>query len=135
MTGDKKMYRNVVGTSRLNSFWNGHSRNDEMIESLVNSIRTRQIDLLCLDEPPVDEEFGRRVAQALTSNAHIKKISLAPPCFRSRDVALRDVIQWLTVSTSTAGETPAATLARLTSLEKVVVEGLEYDVEDWNLTF
>jgi hypothetical protein len=131
---DFKMYRNYVDSSALNSFWRDHSRDDEMIESLVDSLRTREINCLSLNDPPVDEEFGRRVAQALTSNADIKKISFVPS-LRSRGVTLRAVLQWLTVSTSTAGEMPEATLAHSLSLNKVVVEGPDYGVEDWNLTF
>jgi hypothetical protein len=110
-----------------------NSRNDEMIESFLNSIRTRRNVTLWLDEPPEDEEFGRRVAQALTSNAHITEIRLVPDPVRN--AAVRDVIQWL--STPTAGEAPTATLARFTKIKKITVYGFDFDrsLEDWDLIF
>jgi hypothetical protein len=103
-----------------------------MIESFLNSIRTRRNVTLWLDEPPEDEELGRRVAQALTSNVHITGIGFAPDDDGDKPAS---VIQWVT--TSAAGETVTATLARFTNLEKIIVAVFSHDwsLEDWDLIF
>jgi hypothetical protein len=121
-----------LSTHDLNSFWNDQSRNDEMIESFVNDIRTSSIEGLFLCHPPPDEEFGRRVAQALTSNNHIKFFWIRKPHSR---VVWRDLLQWVTLST--AGETPTASLASWTNLDQLCVDLADHDmsVEDWDLMF
>jgi hypothetical protein len=119
--------------SNFNSFWNEHSDNDATIEYFVNSNKTRRINRLVLNKRPDDEDFGRRVARALASNAHITEIWLTAAS--SGDVAVRDVIQWVT--SSRAGETPTATLACFTNLEKIIVDQFHRDwsLEDWDLIF
>jgi hypothetical protein len=118
--------------SLFNKVWNASVR----IEPFVNYITTQRFNELVLDERPVDEEFRRRVAQALTSSAHITEIWLSPdPFFGAADVTVRDVIQWLT--TSTPGQTPTATLACFTNLTTMNVNGIYDDrsLEDWELVF
>jgi hypothetical protein len=127
------MTQDILDAGRFNYHFNCFWYENEMIESYVNSIRTRRIDRLVLNKPPDDEEFGRRVAQALASNAHIMEITISLGL--SRHGAVQGVIQWLT--TSTAGETPTATLATFTNLATMKVEAYGHDmsVDDWDLIF
>jgi hypothetical protein len=107
------MNQDILYAHGLNRFWSEHSRNDEKMESFVNSIRTGRIDVLVLDERPVEEEFGRRVAQAFTSNARITRMLLL---HQVGNGGVQGVIQWLT--TSTAGEPPTATLVLSRTLRR-----------------
>jgi hypothetical protein len=125
---ENKMSSDFVSVTEFNSFWNS---NNSGIESFIDSVRTGFIDLLWLNEGPVDEEFGRRVALALASNTGITHFWLSPSSLM--DVAVRDVIQWLT--TCTIDQTPTATLAPFTNLTTVYLNG-DYDdrsFDDWDL--
>jgi hypothetical protein len=104
---------NPLFASRINRVRNAHNRIDEIVEYIESS----EIGGLRLDEPPVDEERGRRVSQAFASNPHITEISFRP----NYNVAIWDLITWLSISRET--------LIHMTSLEKMdaVTPAQDYD--------
>jgi hypothetical protein len=97
---------NPLSASRINRFLNAHNRIDEIVEYIESS----EIGELRLNEPPLDEERGRRASQAFASNPHITEISFRP----SYNVAIRDLLTWFSIG----GET----LIHMTSLGKVIIQ-------------
>jgi hypothetical protein len=134
---------NCLVASRINLVWIKHDHNrldlvaslisrvltkPSRLDEIVASIETGDIDRLCLDEPPVDAEFGRRVSQAFASSPYITEIHFRP----NSGVAMRDVItSWFSIG----GET----LVHITNLQKIVLYGYDYACfmsdQDWDLIY